>query len=884
MFSNSKEMDIDYNDDTDTEEIRPRLLSKPKKTTAKAEKEPKTKAKKEPKTKAEKEPKTKAKKEPKTKAEKEPKTKAEKEPKTKAEKEPKTKAEKEPKTKNPVSSITNSDKMDNYKVIDNITLEEQIDTDKLRGLVKYFDRYKDTIGYFCDTKKDYKKIIDEKTRKSILKSRLRNKLNKITYKFSSTKYNGRLFSQTTSLQGINKVIRHTLSQKYYDDVDIVNCHPVILKWLCDCYKIRCENIEYYINNREEIFELHKDSIIDPKTHFLSLINDSRRKIPINGSFEGDFYQEVRAIQDAVAINRPDLFKLAKKNSKNGNENGSCINYQLCEIENKILQCMYNELVKQNIKVGTFCFDGMMVEKDKVCLKALEKCVYDTLNIQIKLSIKPMTLGIKVEEVKEADYIEKTVPQTHEEIGKYLVNKFMTDGNIFYYSKKDLVYIFNETNCLFEESPTQKLMNFISEPIIKLIHSSLEELDPKIDEDLIWNLGLLEKDIKSTPFQKCVLTQILNRIPKSDDFIENNFDKIPHIFPIADNKVINFKTCVVEPRLKTHFFTITTDNVFKSERPNQKVIRDYIGELLKTTNKEYIKSFLILFGYFLTGLNNAKVFPILTGDGDNGKSVFFNLYKKIIGSLGIVGNEKVFLQSKSNSVHTDEYLPLIGKRLAWLTEIDKESLFNEKLIKTITGNDGAISLRSCGGRTVEVVIDCKLFCICNCDDIPTFKDKQGFANRVKVFKFANRFARDPLKEKELYALKDDLFTELCFYTKMFFDEGQNITWCDEINASTNEYKDDMDTIKAFIDENYIITNQPNDRVSKKELLFKYEDFCRSNTLIKVSRNEFYKTLISKYKLEDYRKVDFKGIKAVKNEEDINEEDIIESNSPMNRLLK
>jgi len=53
---------------------------------------------------------------------------------------------------------------------------------------------------------------------------------------------GRVYAnKSLSLGSIRKEVRHTLAKEKYVDIDIENCHPIILKQLCDKNDI---NIHY----------------------------------------------------------------------------------------------------------------------------------------------------------------------------------------------------------------------------------------------------------------------------------------------------------------------------------------------------------------------------------------------------------------------------------------------------------------------------------------------------------------------------------------------------------------------------------------------------------------------------------------------------------------
>ena len=64
---------------------------------------------------------------------------------------------------------------------------------------------------------------------------------------------GRVFPKNgLGLFNLRKEIRHTIANEFYVDIDIENCHPVILEQVCKHNKIECKSLTKYINNRENI--------------------------------------------------------------------------------------------------------------------------------------------------------------------------------------------------------------------------------------------------------------------------------------------------------------------------------------------------------------------------------------------------------------------------------------------------------------------------------------------------------------------------------------------------------------------------------------------------------------------------------------------------------
>ena len=485
-----------------------------------------------------------------------------------------------------------------------------------------------------------------------------------------------------------------------------------------------------------------------------------------------------------------------------------------------------------------------------------------------------------------DDVGATYPNSHLDCGLFMIDKIKESGEIYYYNKKKTIFIYNDKLKIFEEQPIDKIMNFIPTfllPVLQSVGDKLYQQSPKSTkeekkshQEKIKQVSKMIENIKSTPYQKCILTQIINRIEHSDDFIEKYFNRVPNLFPIADNKVIDFQTLEVMERTKEHYFTYTTDNVYFPDRPKKDDVYKYVSEILKTDNKDFITSFLTWNGYCLTGENCVKSIVFWTGDGDNGKSVAFNIFKKITGKSGVVGNDKVFTVSprQSDSCHTDEYLPLIGKRSTYISEVKKGCKFNERLMKHISGNDGNLSLRGCGGTTLEVNIDCKMIGIVNSSDMPSF-ETEGFDNRIKIFPFANKFEKNPKKVKEIENMKDDIFTEFCYYVKNhFYDNDMNINFSQEIEKATTKYKISNDTVKMFFDTTIEITDNGKDRIPKTEIWNKYNDFCFEGEYqhIKLKKVEFYAYIETKLKLDIHKKTHYKCVKyiVIKNEPDDDDE--------------
>ena len=97
------------------------------------------------------------------------------------------------------------------------------------------------------------------------------------------------------------------------------------------------------------------------------------------------------------------------------------------------------------------------------------------------------------------------------------------------------------------------------------------------------------------------------------------------------------------------------------------------------------------GYSLTGDVREQVLLICHGVGSNGKSVFLNILRKLLGNLAWQAAPDLLMADKQRR-HPTEQADLFGKRLVVCQETGEGRRFNETLVKQLTGGDGITARR------------------------------------------------------------------------------------------------------------------------------------------------------------------------------------------------
>lgn len=91
------------------------------------------------------------------------------------------------------------------------------------------------------------------------------------------------------------------------------------------------------------------------------------------------------------------------------------------------------------------------------------------------------------------------------------------------------------------------------------------------------------------------------------------------------------------------------------------------------------------GYTLTGTTREQCLFFLHGGGQNGKGVFSETAKRLIGDYGQTAPETLFTRDRNSSA-TNDVARLAGCRLAIAAELDEGAAFAESRIKALTGGD------------------------------------------------------------------------------------------------------------------------------------------------------------------------------------------------------
>jgi hypothetical protein len=245
----------------------------------------------------------------------------------------------------------------------------------------------------------------------------------VNYNLTSKSGLGRVYPEKSlSLCQIRREVRHTLCKNIYADIDIRNCHPVLLEQICATNGISTPFLTEYIRNRDTIishdmsyYNCTKEDIKDLYIRLLffggyqpwaNKRNIEKEETP----FIREFTKELKKISKIIIGNNQELFEFVKKTKKNKNNiEGSVVSLYLQEWERRILECIYEFMIHMNILTRddpvVLCFDGIMIPIDKYSeelLILLKQVVNERLHFNVDFLRKEMNedfiseLGIEEE--------------------------------------------------------------------------------------------------------------------------------------------------------------------------------------------------------------------------------------------------------------------------------------------------------------------------------------------------------------------------------------------------------------------------------------------------------------------------------------------------------
>lgn len=225
------------------------------------------------------------------------------------------------------------------------------------------------------------------------------------------------------------------------------------------------------------------------------------------------------------------------------------------------------------------------------------------------------------------------------------------------------------------------------------------------------------------------------------------------------------------------------------------------------------------GYLLTGSTEEQFFLFCFGHGANGKSVFIEVLKHIMGDYSrALASETLSESRRQAGSATPDLAALIGARLAICSETEDNTAMAEVLIKSLVSGD-SMSVRQLYAAPVEFKPHFKLVMAGNHKPIVRGND-HGIWRRVRLVPFNRTFSPSERDPHLLATLKDEgahIVAWMLQGCAAWQQQGLADT-PKAVSEATDDYREDQDLTGRWLEER---TTRSNHSETASSAL--YEDY-------------------------------------------------------------
>lgn len=267
------------------------------------------------------------------------------------------------------------------------------------------------------------------------------------------------------------------------------------------------------------------------------------------------------------------------------------------------------------------------------------------------------------------------------------------------------------------------------------------------------------------------------------------------------------------------------------------------------NHDLITYMQRLIGYSAVGEVKENLLPFAHGTGGNGKSVFLEAITDILGDYATTA-PNAFLMASGQGKHTTEIARLSGARMVVCSEVNEHDKFDEAKVKNLTGGD-KLTARFLFQNDFTFTPTHQLWLVGN-DQPDISSGGNSFWRRVRLIPFTRTFdgpnATPENQAKRIPGLQHILANDdhgpkvLVWIAQGAADyHHHGLETPDIVQAATDTYSAEVDTVARFLDEKAELHPTHTDRIEFSEptriIRSAYEIWCTSNGERPISGRKF-----------------------------------------------
>jgi hypothetical protein len=648
---------------------------------------------------------------------------------------------------------------------------------------------------------------------------------------------GRWFCKSgVGIQSMPRIIRHTICDGLYIDLDFKNIHPTILQQICLKNNIECSLLTKYITGRDNllndwsnILNFTKEEV---KTLYLCALNGNNTKynIPEWSNVLREFKNIHKAISKLPQYNQ---IAVEVESAERTNIKAKIVNRILCTIENDCLQSFYKALDKKgafnlniddcNYKVCALIFDGIQIplteSNENLCspdnLNIFSRIIENDTGYLLEIVRKPFNDKLDIPEIIDEDddtddfFVENDGDAAEHIISKYsnlMLNcngiRYIKNNNIWNCDEKyikSIIYgwIFNTTMKRYTNPPKFIFYNRDKSCINKCI-------------DIIW-----ENWFSFIPNNPTFINDMLLKSKEYLPFLNG-------VYSMREKKLISYDECEVQ-------FTqqITRDFPKYDERSFNELMEKVIIPILP--DEEERRYFFYCLSRALAGHYEDKKWYINRGSRNSGKGVIMklleNAFKIYVGSFNSGVLVKKTNETNDEAKNLSWIVKLKDKRLILSNEIDEGAILWGKMIKKIASGGDTMVGRTNFKDEIEFVPQFTM--LLNLNNIKGVNPVDALENCEQFYCKSKFVSKEELIEGQNFLkLKDDniktiiqqnnIIDAFTIYVLDHYESNKKTP--ESVKLSTQDIKYDVPlSLEEIILKHFRYSNDSNEKLFTNEIL-------------------------------------------------------------------
>ncbi len=352
---------------------------------------------------------------------------------------------------------------------------------------------------------------------------------------------------------------------------------------------------------------------------------------------------------------------------------------------------------------------------------------------------------------------------------------------------------------------------------QLLEEMAEQASDQDDAPLLKHV----RKTRASKYKEAMLreSQPLAGIP----ILQGQLDTWPALLNVK-NGVVNLKSGALEPHKRELYLSMLAPAQYRPDADCPRWLR-FLDEVTQgdTELQRYLQR---MAGYTLTGATSEQCAFFLYGSGGNGKSVFIDTIKTLLGDYAKTCEPEVLMvKERAGGVNAaSELARMKGVRLIATTEPDSGCRIAEGRLKRITGQD-TITARRMYEMSFEYKPEFKVWMATNVKPIITGTD-EGIWRRVKLVPFTAHIPPERVDKKLGEKLQQESAGILAWMVQGAVDwYHDGLPRCQRVDTAVQDYRSEMDKLGEFV-QDCLVTVQGN-TLQSAQIYSAYQNWCAQN---------------------------------------------------------